>query len=84
MTNEIQEFKDALAHPKFCYTRARNPSRMNGTWSTKDDLVIYVYCIGKGGVKTSHANLPYNQAIPIIDEMEKSFPLSPTEGLGTY
>lgn len=82
--DEVQQFKDALTHPKFCYTRARNPSRMDGNWTTTDELVIFVYCIDEGGIKRSHGGLPYNEAIPIIDEMRKSFPLSPTEGLGCY
>ena len=77
----VKEFKDALNHPKFCYTRARNPSRMNGTWTTTVDLVVYVYCIDDDGVKCAHGGLPYNEAIPIMDEMKKSFPFSPTEGL---
>lgn len=82
--DEVQQFKDALRHPKFCYTRARNPSRMNGTWSTTDDLIVFVYCIDETGVKRSHAGLPYKEAIPLIDEYNKAFPLSPTEGLGSY
>lgn len=90
--DEVQQFKDALKHPKFCYTRARNPSRMDGTWSTTDDLVVFVYCIDETGVKRSHAGLPYKEAIPLMDEYNKSrgrrvaqaFPLSPTEGLGSY
>ena len=79
--DDVKKFKDALNHPKFCYTRARNPSRMNGTFATTDDLVVYVYCIDDHGVKCSHGSLSYNEAIPIMDEMKKSFPFSPTEGL---
>jgi hypothetical protein len=82
MTTQSQKFKNALTHPRYLYTRARNPSHPSGAWKTTDDLWVYVYGFGDKGYKHATASLPFNDAIPIMEEMGVPFPLSPTEGLG--
>lgn len=81
MTTKVQEFKDALTHPRYLYTRARNPSHPSGAWQATDDLVVFVYGFGDEGFKHATASLPFNEAIPVMEEMGLPFPLSPTEGL---
>ena len=80
----IEEFKAALQHPRFCYTRAKNPSHPSGAWQTTDDLWVVVYGFGDEDYKHATAYLPFNEAIPIMEELGARFPLSPTEGMGRY
>ena len=63
----IEEFKAALQHPRFCYTRAKNPSHPSGAWQTTDDLWVVVYGFGDEDYKHATAYLPFNEAIPIME-----------------
>lgn len=81
---KIEEFKAALQHPRFSYTRAINPSHPSGAWQTTDDLRVYVYGFGDDSFNHATASLPFKEALPILDELGMPFPLSPTEGLGRY
>jgi len=77
-----EKFIAAIESPEFRYTRARNPSRADGTWTTTDDLWFIVYGVTEERAYThSLAALPYAEATQILDEHKKVFPLSPTEGL---
>ena len=38
-----EKFIAAINSAEFEYTRARNPSRADGTWTTTDDLYIFAY-----------------------------------------
>ena len=77
-----EKFIAAINSAGFEYTRARNPSRADGTWTTTDDLYIFAYgSHPKEGYIHSLAALPYAEATQILDDHKKVFPLSPTEGI---
>ena len=77
-----EKFIAAINSAEFEYTRARNPSRADGTWSTTADLWVFAYgTTPEREYIHSLGALPYAEATQILDEHKKAFPLSPTEGL---
>ena len=77
-----EKFIAAINSEGFEYTRARNPSRADGTWSTTADLWVFAYgTTPEREYIHSLGALPYAEATQILDEHKKVSPLSPTEGL---